>query len=119
MLDHQNQIAYETSLLLPKTSPPYVQRKIFIPDGLEKTKFVFIRTDSHRRPLQRPYTGPYKVIQRKHKVFQILINGKLDWVSIDRLKPAILSQETDAQPIATRTRSKIGLLDKPTQKRGE
>ena len=113
------QIAYETSLLLPKTSPSYVQRKIFIPNGLQRAEFVFIRTDSHRRPLQRPYTGPYKVMQRKTKVFQLLINGKLDWVSIDRLKPAVISQGTGDPPIAARTRSKTGLLDKPTQKEGE
>ena len=107
------QIAYETSLLLPKFGPSHRPRKTFIPNKLQETEFVFIRTDSHRRPLQRPYTGPYKVIQRRSKVFQLLVNGKLDWVSIDRLKPAIIPQET-TQPIAKRTRSRLDLQDKPS-----
>ena len=57
-------------------------------------------------------------MQRKSKVFQLLINGKSDWVSIDRLKPAVISQGTGDPPISARTRSKTCYLDKPTQKGG-
>ncbi len=31
-----------------------------IPRSLRNTKFVFIRRDAHRTPLQRPYEGPYR-----------------------------------------------------------
>ena len=42
------------------------------------------------RPSPPPYVGPYKVLQRKEKSFQLQIRNAKDWVSIDRLKPAYL-----------------------------
>ena len=59
-----------------------------VPRSLENTKYVFIRTDAHRGPLQRPYTGPYKVIRSGTKTFLIDIGGREELISIDRLKPA-------------------------------
>ena len=56
-------------------------------------------TDSVRKPLQPPYTGPYKVIARKDKYFTIVVNGKEQNISIDRLKPAHL--DTDITPTVT------------------
>ena len=69
-----------------------------IPEDLSHSMHVFVRIDSHRPPLTRPYTGPYKVIHRKPKTFQIEINGKPDWIAIDRLKPAYLSSN-DPPPV--------------------
>ena len=34
-----------------------------VPCDLQLAKFVFIRHDAHCWPLQRPYEGPFKVIQ--------------------------------------------------------
>ena len=51
---------------------------------------VFIRVDASKPPLTPPYTGPYKVLDRKPKVFKIQIRNKTDWISIDRLKPAYM-----------------------------
>ena len=51
---------------------------------------VFIRYDGVKSPLQRPYDGPYRVITRNDKFFTLSVKGKLDTVSIDRLKPACL-----------------------------
>ena len=65
-------------------------RKVFIPEELKKSPYVFVRVDASKPPLTPPYTGPYKVLQRKEKVFEIQIRNKKDWVSIDRLKPAYL-----------------------------
>ena len=31
-------------------------------DGLQSTKFVFVRRDTHRPPMQHPYYGPYRVL---------------------------------------------------------
>lgn len=72
--------------------------KTHIPDELSKATHVFVRVDSHRRPLSKPYTGPYKVIARRPNTFQLEINGKIDWVAIDRLKPAYLPSN-DSPPI--------------------
>ena len=44
--------------------------------------------DAVEKPLQPPYTGPYRVIDRKDKYFVLDVNGKHKTVSIDRLKVA-------------------------------
>ena len=49
-----------------------------------------MRVDAAKPPLTPPYVGPFKVLQRKEKTFQLQIRNTLDWVSIDRLKPAYL-----------------------------
>eukprot|EP00117_Sycon_ciliatum_P039851 scpid21637/ scgid29378/ Retrotransposable element Tf2 155 kDa protein type 1 len=60
----------------------------FIPADLSTCSHVFIRTDATRTPLQRPYTGPHRVLERHDKYFRLDLNGRSDTVSIDRLKPA-------------------------------
>ncbi|GFW71944.1 hypothetical protein TNCV_3221201 [Trichonephila clavipes] len=50
-----------------------------------------------RRPLQQPYDGPFKVLQRKDKVFFLDINVKRVSVSIDRSKPAFFLNTEDLQ----------------------
>ncbi|GFX82001.1 integrase catalytic domain-containing protein [Trichonephila clavipes] len=57
----------------------------------------FLRRDMLRRPLQQPYDGPFKVLQRKDKVFFLDINGKRVSVSIDRSKPAFFLNTEDLQ----------------------
>ena len=49
---------------------------------------VFIRVDRVKKPLQPPYNGPFRVIERMDKYFIIDVNGKHDSISIDRLKVA-------------------------------
>ena len=63
-----------------------------LPRNLQQAKFVFIRRDTHRTPLQRPYEGPFKVIQPGSKTFQVDIGGKIETISVDRLKPAHMDQ---------------------------
>ena len=65
-----------------------VNRPVYIHKDLLTCTHVFIRTDSVKRPLESPYTGPYKVVSRTDKNFVILLAGKRDTVSIDRCKPA-------------------------------
>ena len=84
---------------LSPISPRTQQRQLHIPNDLQSCSHVFIRTDSVRKPLQPPYTGPYKVIDRKNKYFSIVVNGKEQNISIDRLKPAHL--DTDITPTVT------------------
>ena len=64
------------------------QQVSYLPTDLATARFVFVRVDAVRRPLVRPYEGPFKVIRAGPKVFAVLKNGK-EWnVSIDRLKVA-------------------------------
>ncbi|GFY31713.1 hypothetical protein TNCV_4200231 [Trichonephila clavipes] len=57
----------------------------------------FLHRDMLRRPLQQPYDGPFKVLQRKDKVFFLDINGKRVSVSIDKCKPAFFLNTEDLQ----------------------
>ncbi len=47
-----------------------------VPRDLQQAKFVFIRRDAHRKAFQRPYEGPFKVIQPGSKTFQVDMGGK-------------------------------------------
>ena len=61
----------------------------YVPDALSAAKAVYLRHDARRLPLQRPYDGPFAVIERGEKTFIISRNGSPQTVSIDRLKPAM------------------------------
>lgn len=74
---------------------------IFINKNLESCSHVWIRQDGNKRPLQPKYKGPYLILDRRKKVFTLLIDGKHQNISIDRLKPAfILNHEPDSTPAA-------------------
>lgn len=62
----------------------------FRPKALQSASYVFVRDDAVRSPLVPPYKGPYAVVLRRAKSYQLVIKGKLDWVALDRLKPAFM-----------------------------
>ena len=66
------------------------KRNAFVSSDLKSCSHVFVRVDSVRKPLQHPYEGPFKVLKRQEKSFDVLIGGKRQRISIDRLKPAFL-----------------------------
>ncbi|GFX84629.1 uncharacterized protein TNCV_724371 [Trichonephila clavipes] len=81
----------------------------FIHPGLLEATHVFLRRDMLRRPLQQPYDGPFKVLQRKDKVFFLDINGKRVSVSIDRCKPAFFLNTEDFQLPQTKNETPANL----------
>ncbi|GFU74290.1 retrovirus-related Pol polyprotein from transposon 412 [Trichonephila clavipes] len=83
--------------LHPKPPNHHGKHPVFIHPGLLEATHVFLRRDMLRRPLQQPYDGPFKVLQRKDKVFFLDINGKRVSVSIDRCKPAFFLNTEDLQ----------------------
>ncbi|GFU88559.1 hypothetical protein TNCV_4442361 [Trichonephila clavipes] len=83
--------------LHPKPPKHHSKRPVFIHPGLLEATHVFLRRDMLRRPLQQPYDGPFKVLQRKDKVFFLDINGKRVSVSIDRCKSAFFLNTEDLQ----------------------
>ncbi|GFV92967.1 hypothetical protein TNCV_1693601 [Trichonephila clavipes] len=62
--------------LHPKPPKHHGKRPVFIHPGLLEETHVFLRRDMLRRPHQQPYDDPFKVLQRKDKVFFLDINGK-------------------------------------------
>jgi len=58
---------------------------------------VFIRHDAVKKPLQKPYDGPFQVLKRSDKHFTLDMNGHEDVVSIDRLKPAFQELTTTSE----------------------
>jgi len=76
--------------LQPLPIKRHSQQKPFIFKDLMSTSHVFVRHDGVKPPLRMPFDGPFEVLQRNEKFFQIKINGKPTNVSIDRLKPAFM-----------------------------
>ena len=68
-------------------------RKTFIPDALDNCKFVWLRVDRVKQPLEAPYIGPHELIKINRDSFTATIKKNNDHiiVSIQRLKPCTLS----------------------------
>ena len=60
---------------------------------------VFVRVDAHKYPLQAPYKGPFKVLERHVKYFKLDLGNRDDTVSIDRLKPAFMDEPLQDAPV--------------------
>lgn len=117
------------SAIRPTETTHHDQPKIFIHPKLPTAKFVLVRTDAHKTPLQAPYTGPFEVNKHGDKFFNVNINGKNKNISIDRLKPAFVEAHTETttaesstqqvpmampslQPTITRSGRKVKLPDR-------
>ena len=68
-----------------------------VPKALNQAKFVFVRHDARKPPLQSPYDGPFEVIERTPKHFTLQVGTEQDKISIDRLKPAYLDPSQPPQ----------------------
>ena len=71
--------------LKPSDMAHHTTPKVQVPSSIEGANYVYVRTDAVRQPLVRPYTGPFRVIEKSAKYFTIAKNGKTDKVSLDRL----------------------------------
>jgi len=80
--------------------------KSSVPPELHSSQYVFVRRDSHRSPFQRPYEGPFKVVESGNKVFKINMGGRTETISIDRLKPAHLDIDQPVQVAHRRPRGR-------------
>ena len=72
--------------------------KTFVSQDLESCSHVFVRIDAVRKPLQTPYEGPFTVIRRTRKNFNINRNGSADVIAVDRVKPTYLLRASDYCP---------------------
>ena len=92
--------------LAAKPTRQYKRNNVFVHPDLEDCTHIFLRDDQVRRPLQPPYLGPYPVITRTNKTYEVTINNKKRIVSADRVKPAFYVSPTNddntrAEPTST------------------
>jgi len=66
-------------------------------DKLKTSQFVWMRLDRVKRPLEAPYQGPFKVLDRHSHTYTIEVKGTPTTVAIERLKPAVLPKTQDDQ----------------------
>jgi hypothetical protein len=53
---------------------------------LMEADFVYVRRGRAGGPFSPPYSGPYKVLVKKDKVFEVQVGAHVESVSVDRLK---------------------------------
>ena len=82
---------------IPTTAHGEASIQSHVPSALNQAKFVFVRRDARKTPLQTPYDGPFEVLDRTPKHFTLQIGNQSDKISIDRLKPAYLDQSQPPQ----------------------
>ncbi|XP_064464744.1 uncharacterized protein LOC135376101 [Ornithodoros turicata] len=88
--DFATRLSSSCAILRAPSYRPSSDRRIFVHPDLATPTHVFVRHDGHRQPLQNPYDGPYLVQSRRPKSFTLLINGRSEVVSTDRVMPAYM-----------------------------
>lgn len=64
------------------------RRSSYVQKDLANCKFVFLRNDTVKPPLSTPYDGPFPVVLKKKATIVIMIRGKEQEVSLERVKAA-------------------------------
>lgn len=82
------QVRAATHSLRPPNRKTRSASKFYIPHELEHCDFVWLKRHV-KVGLQTPYEGPYRVVQKFPKFFDISKNGRTERISIDHLKPNI------------------------------
>lgn len=85
---------YQMSYLRPVPASRHGNKSIFVHKDLSSCTHVFLRKDALRASLEPPYTGPYRVLSRTDQTVTVeLLRGPVT-VSIDRVKPAYMQNDT-------------------------
>ena len=95
---------------VPTTAHGKEQIRTNVPQSLKQAKFVFVRQDARKGPLQAPYDGPFEVVDWSAKYFTLRLGTQLDNISIDCLKPAYLDE---SQPTTVPQPPRRGRPPKP------
>lgn len=78
----------------PVPASHHCKKKTFCYKDLYSCTHVFLQQDGVKKPLEQPYMGPFKVVNRiDDRVFTILANGKELNVNVERLKPAHMPKD--------------------------
>ena len=79
---------FNIPLYAPRLASHHTSARPYLSPSLLAAKHVYVRRDGTKRPLQRPYSGPYAVLTPGDKTFLIDIGGRAEQISVDRIKPA-------------------------------
>ncbi|GFS60693.1 gag-Pol polyprotein [Trichonephila clavipes] len=82
--------------LKPTPASCHSSTSCFLQAALKTCSHVFVRVKGLKPSLTAPYQGPFDVLSRTDKHFTIKINDRTSTISIDRLKPAFLLNDTDS-----------------------
>ncbi|GFR26821.1 unconventional myosin-Vb [Trichonephila clavata] len=82
--------------LKPTPASCHSSTSCFVHTPLKTCSHVVVRVEGLKPSLTAPYQGPFEVLSRTDKHFTIKINDRTSTISIDRLKPAFLLNDTDS-----------------------
>lgn len=101
----------------PTPTIHYVKRKVFIHEELEDCTYIFVRVDRPRRAFKPLYKDHSKLTTDCQTVYTRSIIRD-DQINIDRLKPAFLENEKEAQETAAFSNNSNSLLQDPSTEKG-
>ena len=79
----------------------------FLHQDIGSCTHVFLLVGTGKKSLERPYTGPHKVINRIFdRIFEIDINGSPRRVSVENVKPAHFLRDDNVIPAPSSTNGK-------------
>ncbi|GFY52812.1 gag-Pol polyprotein [Trichonephila inaurata madagascariensis] len=84
--------------LKPTPASCHSSTSCFMHTALKTCSHVFVRVEGLKPSSTASYQGPFEVLSRTNKHFTIKINDRTSTISIDRLKPAFLLNDTDSSP---------------------
>lgn len=91
----------------PVPSSDHSKQNIFVHQNMSSCTHVFVRSDGVKKSLQPTYTGPFEVISRNSKFFNVKIKNKTKAISIDRLKPMFTGNDSNNHAPATLPRRSV------------
>ena len=80
---------------------------------------TFLRRIAIAPSLTAPHDGPYKVVARSGRVFKVLIKGKFETVTADRIKPAHIERTPEDEQTRQSTAMSKTTTIRPTAKINE
>lgn len=87
--------------LSPRPTKWHRNKTFYIPKDMQHCTHVFLRQDYVRKSLEPPYAGPYKVLKKTPKFYEVEVRGKSTNISLDRLKPAYVTQDSHTDSSTT------------------
>ncbi|CAH2062826.1 unnamed protein product, partial [Iphiclides podalirius] len=96
------QLRLQMARLRPTPASRHGQQPVFVSKDLLTATHVFLRDDTVRPSLKPPYSGPHKVVSRTEKTITITVGDRNTQVSLDRVKPAyIVDNSVPSAPRST------------------